>query len=624
MTVLRDNYPEDLILTVEDFRGCGWKAELADLDGEIYSSMWDAFFIAGKKAMDEERQAHGKALLLLAHACSIRFSHDSINEPFRPFRRMDRRRPILSDEFSDADITFFSQIVDEIDDPWLKARLADLVWVTLHPRQPRFALAAIDSYRSIPLDEETWWRNGEECWKRAIVLARMLRSGAGNRLVQMESSIIDAFELTTKQNGFYGYKLANLLRSNAFGRKHSTMIAKHLELLAREFEHERNLFKARDYFRLSADWFKDSGDNVNSVRMTVATAETLVKEAIDKISSSKPSHLAATIFYEKAVQIYRTIPRTERAAHSVDERIAYLQKCLNECGEKSWEEMRVISVPSVDITSVIENARNSVKGKAPVEALKAFIELHSFVNAEELRERVITRLDMYPLQSLFPAAILGRDGRTIARRPGMGDSAALSEDERLIRSEMINEYIMRVEIASRCIYAAHEILLLEHRIQEHDFIDLSRQSPIVPIGRELLFGKALFAGYDQDFVTALHLLVPQIEHMVRVHLKQSGVQTIHLDSNGIENEKSLSSLMDLPQTESIFGSNLTFEIKALLCDPFGPNLRNELAHGLLDDGGCYSSPAIYAWWFGLKLVLNTYRNALRNNVKGSESGKNTA
>ena len=168
---------------------------------------------------------------------------------------------------------------------------------------------AIDSYRLIPLDENTWWSGGEKCWQRAIVLARMLGAGAGNRLAQMESSIIDAFQLTTRLNGFYGYKLANLLRSNALGRKHSTMIATHLELLAQEFEHECKYYKAREYFRSSADWFKESGDNANSVRMTVATAETSVKEAIDKISSSKPSHIAATIFYAQAIQIYRTIPR---------------------------------------------------------------------------------------------------------------------------------------------------------------------------------------------------------------------------------------------------------------------------------------------------------------------------
>ena len=133
-----DRYPEDLVLTIEDFNGCGWEAAMPNASGGGYSSMWEAFSTAGKQAIDEERQAHGKALFLLAHACSMRFSPDSINEPFRPFRMMDGRRPIISDEFSKANISFFAHIVDEIDDPWLKARLADLVWGTQQPRNFKF------------------------------------------------------------------------------------------------------------------------------------------------------------------------------------------------------------------------------------------------------------------------------------------------------------------------------------------------------------------------------------------------------------------------------------------------------------------------------------------------------
>jgi hypothetical protein len=69
--------------------------------------------------------------------------------------------------------------------------------------------------------------------------------------------------------------------------------------------------------------------------------------------------------------------------------------------------------------------------------------------------------------------------------------------------------------------------------------------------------------------------------------------------------------MDLPEAEKVFGEDLNFEIKALFCDPFGPNLRNELAHGLLDDEAFQSVYAIYAWWFGLRLIFNTYLNAAR-------------
>ena len=348
--------------------------------------------------------------------------------------------------------------------------------------------------------------------------------------------------------------------------------------------------------------------------MTVSEAEGWVKEAIAKVSSDQPSHVAAAIFYEKAIQTYRTIPRSERAIHRVDERIADLRARLNESREKSLDEMNVVSTPGVDISQIVEDARNAVRGKEPVEALKALASLDRGAKVKELRKNAIEERRRYPLSALFPTKTIGSGGRTIAKDSG--------EDEKSALSQMIRDYGIRVGIVVQgYIWPAHEILLLEHRLREADFIALARQSPIVPIGRELLFGKALFAGYDRDFVTALHILVPQIEHMVRSHLKQAGVQTTNIDSNGIENENGLSSLMDLPQTEKIFGEDLSFEIKALFCDSSGPNLRNELAHGLIDYEACQSAYAIYAWWLGLKLVFNTFWNALCNETESKEQGE---
>ena len=138
----------------------------------------------------------------------------------------------------------------------------------------------------------------------------------------------------------------------------------------------------------------------------------------------------------------------------------------------------------------------------------------------------------------------------------------------------------------------------------------------MPIGREVLFGKALAHGFNRDFATAIHLLAPQIEHMVRVQLKAAGVSTSRLDQDGIETENGLSTLIDLPQTKAIFGEDLTYEIKALFCDPMGPNLRNNIAHGLLSDQEANSVDAVYAWWLGVQLVLITYWNSLgRENVE---------
>ena len=272
------NYQEDLILTSDDFVGCGWKKVLAGSGREDYSSISQAFSDAARQAISEDRQAHGKVLSLLATACSMKFSPKSFNEPFKPFTLSDSQLSIIPDVFSEDDIAFFAEIIDEIDDPCqkahiLKARLADQVWLLQRPRDVRFALAAIDSYRSIPLDTETWLRDGDKCWQRAINLARMLGSGAGKRLKKIEASIIKAFKSVTSEDGFLGCWLADLLKSNALGRDYSTKIATKLESLAREFEGERDFYRAREYFQASADWFKVSKDNEKSTAMTIEVAE---------------------------------------------------------------------------------------------------------------------------------------------------------------------------------------------------------------------------------------------------------------------------------------------------------------------------------------------------------------
>jgi hypothetical protein len=214
------------------------------------------------------------------------------------------------------------------------------------------------------------------------------------------------------------------------------------------------------------------------------------------------------------------------------------------------------------------------------------------------------------LQSLFSATVMSSDGRVIAKRPAMSLSGNATEnDEIAIRAEMIRDYGTMVGLVVQGeIWPALEVLLLEHRLRESDFIDLARHSPIVPKERAGLFGKALFAGYERDFVTATHLLVPQIEHLVRVHLKQAGAKTTNLDPDGIENENGMSTLMELPEAEQVLGEDLAFEFRSLFCDAMGPNLRNELAHGLLDEGGCHSPHAIYAWWLAFRITFNTWWN----------------
>src|SRR6185437_5368020 len=124
-------------------------------------------------------------------------------------------------------------------------------------------------------------------------LARMLRAGAGDRLEQMETSIVAAFSAATWRDGFLGLWLADLLRSNGLGATHRVYVAKKLESLAREFDGEGDLHRAREYFSAAANWYGTVPDAVKAAEMTVSVAEGWVKEAIARVASESPSHMAA-------------------------------------------------------------------------------------------------------------------------------------------------------------------------------------------------------------------------------------------------------------------------------------------------------------------------------------------
>lgn len=537
----------------------------------------------------------------------------SSNEPFKPFMVMNDKRSSLPIDFQHSDVELLAALAEEVDDPWLQARLADLVWLLLEPRNPKYALLAIDAYRQLPLDSETWIRGSRECWHRAISLTLMLKTGAGDRWKEIESVVVTAFENSRKEDGYLALWLSDMLATHRLGHDHRLVAAEKLEAMALAFDVDGDLHRARDYFDAASKWFQRIGNQAKAAEMTACLAEGWVKEAVARLSSEQPSNMVAASFYENAIQTYRNIPRRERSTHRVDQRIAELHKHLSDAGAKSLDEMGMITSPTIDISEIVETAINAVKGKSTLDALAAFANIYRGARVAKIREFSEKMLREHPLQALFAATHMSRDGRIIAKRPGMGFGNADSDEcKATLWAEMVKYYGMELGlIVQGEIWPALEILRLEHRLRAEDFVAIASRSPIVPTDRKQLMGRALFAGYDNDFVAALHILVPQIEHMVRWHLKAAGVKTTTLDKDGIENENGLSTLMDVPEVAQIFGEDLSFELKALFCDAFGPNLRNELAHGLLTAEECQSTYAIYAWWIGIKIVFNTFWNSAR-------------
>ena len=545
----------------------------------------------------------------------MRLTNKSRSQPYEPMWVGNGGSSPTPDWFNESDVNFLAAILDDMDDPMIRGRIADLLWIKRTPTEIRFAWEAIDSYRSLDLNTATWVTGVEKCWERALNLGRMIGKANGQRVEEMESDLITKFYAVTKEDYFFGHWIAQTLKEFGLGSNERERIARKLKTLAEEFEADGNFHAGQDHYTLAGEWFGAADQHSNQTDMKVAVAEGCVKEAEARMSSDDHSALVAVGLYDRAIQTLREIPRVERPVRQINERIAELIQHHEETGRLALEEMKTVSTPSVDISKQVQQAKAAVRGKTPIEALGGLASL-DITDSKELRRSAEENLKSYPFTALVSWTMFTPDGRVAAKRPGVTPSLPDSDENELATwGQMIQEHGIRVDIAVvGWILPALEILHIEHRFREADFITLARNSPAVPPGREELFGKALFNGYEHDFATAIHLLTPQVEHMVRYRLKSQGVITTNTDRHGIEDEKGLSNLVEAPEFEQIFGEDLAFEIKALFCSHFGSNLRNNISHGLLTPQQCHSVNSIYAWWLGLKIVFNTYWRAYQRHV----------
>jgi Domain of unknown function (DUF4209) len=84
-------------------------------------------------------------------------------------------------------------------------------------------------------------------------------------------------------------------------------------------------------------------------------------------------------------------------------------------------------------------------------------------------------------------------------------------------------------------------------------------------------------------------------------MQQRGIITSGMDNSGIQNEHNLNATLYHPEIASIFSENTLFDLKCLLVEHAGSNLRNRMAHGLINDAEFMSPLMSYIWWFTLRL-----------------------
>jgi hypothetical protein len=93
----------------------------------------------------------------------------------------------------------------------------------------------------------------------------------------------------------------------------------------------------------------------------------------------------------------------------------------------------------------------------------------------------------------------------------------------------------------------------------------------------------------------------ELRHIV----DKAGSPTSSLQPSGVQPELLMGALLQRDEVKAALGNDAIFELTDLLQDELGSNLRNEVAHGLIADEGCFSNDVLYLWWVLLRYCVLT-------------------
>lgn len=605
----------------DDFVACNWTYDVLPENHCWHSSIMQSLDKSAKEKSESSLEEQSIILNLLSRLASMQMVPSSLNEPFKPYFQdyLAGRRSALPEDFTVDELVFFEEILGDVTSPWLKSRLADLLWLCNKPRNPNHAKTAIDLYISHVIDSETWHYGVRDCWERAARLCIQLSDF--DRLDWIKNQLFSSFQLEHSSSKFMALWIADLMGNLNIDADFKEEIALALFNSGNALLGSGDFNSARLYFELSSKKYNQSDDNNKGwLDSLVALADCFEREADSRASDS---NMVANFFYEKAVQSYRRIPTKHRADYNVSDKVSEIRKKIAESGKASLDEMGLFKIPGVDLSEAQEASKAHVAGKQSLEeGLMYFVGLYSGPQCSTLQSSAQESMQDSIVTSLCGFTQMSEDGRVVGKIPPMnlnaGENIPNNQAALNYQIQKLFEKETQLVIEGKILPALRQ-LLMEHRVPKGLLKDLCHRSPIVPEGREYLLGHALWLGFECDFESSIYLLCPQVEHIVRIKLKEAGAHTSNIDRDGIENENGLSTIMELPKAIEVFGEDLCFELKSIFTNSLGANLRNEVAHGLLNDSSSLSTLTIYAWWMVLRLVVLSLIGANASKVEEKSS-----
>lgn len=513
--------------------------------------------------------------------------------PFGPMFTTENGRSFLPEDLTDDDLNRVEELTTLSNDPVFTSRMYDTLW--LRRLDPSHARKAVDSYLNAS-QVEVHWVESVEFLKRAAQISSQLGRHSEEKS-KVSTFILNEFSkwesnCFNTESDFRPLKYVKILIEERLVVSDWEDIGSRCLKIAEGFPKQPFCTSPRSYLEIAAECFRKAGKTEKAKQVLISRAQHFEAEAgqFQELGNG----FNASDRYQEAIKAYSDL--------GMGEKVEGLAAPLKRANTVMIGQLKPVEV-KMDTQPHIDQAKKMMSGKAGVEALEMFValnELQSFTreckNADELAEK-------HPLQSIIGAVHVAPEGNISARVPGI-----MEDPESARIAKVVQNYgLIHGFIGSTWLNTGRlAILEDESKAWIKALQESIAKSSFVPDDRRIIYERALTAGMEGDGLVFLHLIIPQLENSIRYIASKANVKVTSLKNSGaIQEEMDLGSLLLDGEIQKLLGEDLTWELRSMLTEKTGPNLRNRVCHGLV--APYQDSMVCYLLWLVL-VILFTFKD----------------
>lgn len=315
-------------------------------------------------------------------------------------------------------------------------------------------------------------------------------------------------------------------------------------------------FVIEEAVELLAQYYNKNSDRDNLQRVLIILYDSYKK------ATSQFSAMQKQMHWEKLYRIFDNYQFKDKAK----EILAELQNSSNNIlGEMSKIE-EPFEIPQDKFKEYINEMTSGTKE----EVLGKFI-IQYIPNKEDLEKQLLNISKNAPLFALCPTQLYDYKGRPISKIGNIEDD--LDGNLALHISETLN-------FSAVFLHATIQENINKKNFSKENIMHFLQDCPLFENDRREIISRGIDAYFNNDYLTMLHLLIPQIENAVRNIVELSGHSSLKRQRNN--NGFQLKTFEELLGDDAVLsiGKDFAYYLRIVFTNQRGWNLRNSLCHGI--------------------------------------------